>query len=94
MGGDAAEWLNLKSQEQPVISSNRHNTTWHALVTIPQHGWVLCPFLVYRISQVAQHAADLEYYVHWSRHFLASICRKAGVHAFIWARAVTHNHIS
>ena len=35
--------------------------------------------------------ADLEYYVHWSRHLLASIRQATGAEALIGASAVTYN---
>ena len=35
--------------------------------------------------------ADLEYYVHWSRHLLASIQQATGAEALIGASAVTYN---
>ena len=39
----------------------------------------------------AQRTADLEYYVHWSRHLLACISQVTGVEALIGASAVTYN---
>ncbi len=35
--------------------------------------------------------ADLEYYVHWSRHLLACIRQATGAEALIGASAVTYN---
>ena len=35
--------------------------------------------------------ANLEYYVHWSRHLLACISQATGVEALIGASAVTYN---
>jgi hypothetical protein len=43
-------------------------------------------------SRRAQQAADQEYYVHWSRHLLASICSITGQNCvLIGVSAVTHN---
>ncbi len=42
-------------------------------------------------SYRAQRMADLEYYVHGSRHLLASICQATGAEAIIGASAVTYN---
>ena len=39
----------------------------------------------------AQRMADLEYYVHWSRHLLASIRQATGAEALIGVSAVTYN---
>ena len=39
----------------------------------------------------AQRMTDLEYYVHWSRHLLASIRQATGAEAIVGAIAVTYN---
>ena len=40
----------------------------------------------------AQRMADLEYYVHWSRHLLASIRQATGAEAIVGASAVTSTY--
>ncbi len=42
----------------------------------------------------AQKVADLEYYVHWSRHLLANTRWRTGCELLIGASAVTYNPIS